>query len=161
MASAAVDANLTSSATLASDLIPLFIKERTLMLSERQLVLFQFGDREMLPEGQGKTVQFTRYERLVLPNTPLTEGQTPNPQQLTTAVVQAIVDQWGAVVALTDVGMLTVRHPVLRIAQDRISMQHSELVDREIEDVIAGGTNVTFANGRGRRWSRATCRTPT
>ena len=151
MASPDVAASLTSSAVLAADIIPLFIKERTLMLSERQLVLYQFGDKEMLPEGMGKTMQFTRYERLTLPLVPITEGQTPTPQQLTTATVQAIVDQWAAVVALTDVGILTVRHPVLRIAQDRISMQHSELIDREIQETLLGGTNVSFANGRTSR----------
>ena len=58
MASPDVAASLTSSATLAADLVPLFIRERTLMLSERQLILHQFGDKEMLPEGQGKTLQF-------------------------------------------------------------------------------------------------------
>src|SRR6266849_3452639 len=108
MASPDVASSLTSSAVLAADLIPLFIKERTLMLSERQLVFYQFGDKEMLPEGQGKTVQFTRYERLSLPTVPITEGLTPSAQQLTTAVVQAVVDQWAAIVALTDVGLLTV-----------------------------------------------------
>src|SRR5438552_12810305 len=130
---------LTSSATLAADLIPLFIKEKLLLLFERQLVLFQFGDKENLPEGSGKTVQFTRYNRLPLPTVPTTEGVTPSAIPLNTAIVQAIVDQWSSVVALTDVGILTVKHPVLRIAQDRISMQHSETVDREIENVLQGG----------------------
>src|SRR5207249_216769 len=151
MASPDVAASLPSAATLAADLVPLFIRERTLMLSERKLIFHQFGDREMLPEGQGKTIQFTRYERLVLPTLPLTEGNTPSPQQLTTAIVQAVPDQWGGVVALTDVGQLTVRHPVLRIAQDRIATQHTETVDREIQLGLMGGTNVIFANGRPSR----------
>jgi len=80
MASPDVAASLTSSATLAADLVPLFIRERTLMLSERQLILHHSATRRMLPEGQGKTLQFTRYERLSLPTLPLTEGQTPSPQ---------------------------------------------------------------------------------
>src|SRR5947207_10397805 len=151
MASPDVAASLTSSATLAADLVPLFIRERTLMLSERKLIFHQFGDRARRPQGHGQTIQFTRYERLSLPTLPLTEGNTPSPQQLTTAIVQAVPDQWGGVVALTDVGTLTVRHPLLRIAQDRIATQHTETVDREIQLVLMGGTNVIFANGRTSR----------
>ena len=142
---------LSSSPVLAADLVPLLIKERTLMLSKRQLVLYQFGDKENLPQGQGKTMQFTRYERLTLPTTPLTEGMTPSAIPLTTSIVQAIIEQWGAVVALTDVAELTVAHPVLRVAQERIAIQHSELIDREIQVVLEGGTNVSFANNRATR----------
>ena len=151
MAGTTSDSILTSSATLAADLVPLFIKERTLMISERQYIFYQFGDKEALPEGQGKTIQFTRYERLALPTVPLTEGVTPTAVPLTTAVVQAIVDQWGSVVTLSDVGILTVRHPVLREANSRIATQHTETVDREVQNVLAGGTNVTFANARTAR----------
>lgn len=142
---------LTTSNTLAGDLVPVYIKDRLLMLSERQLVMYQFGDKEDLPEGNGKTIQFTRYERLALPRTPATEGISPSAVPLTTAIVQAIVDQWIGTVKLSDIGIMTVKHPVLRIATDRSGTQHSETIDREIQTVLNGGTNVTFANGRTAR----------
>ena len=143
----------TTTSTLAADLVPLLIKERMLMISERNMTFYQLAQKETLPPGMGKTVQFTRYERLPLPLFPASEGNTPNSIPLTTAVVQAIVDQWISVVTLTDMGILTVRHPVLRVAQDRLGTQHSELIDRELEDTLAGGTNVAFAGGRTSRSS--------
>jgi len=114
-------------------------------------VFFEIGDRETLPEGQGKTIQFTRYERLALPGAPLLESQTPDATPLTTSVVQAVVDQWGAVISLSDIAQLTVRHPVLRVAQERLGTQHAETIDREIQKTLMGGSNVTFANNKGTR----------
>lgn len=144
---------MDTTATLAADLVPKLIKEKLLMIAERDLVFYELADKESLPEGQGKTIQFTRYERLPLPVSPAIEGQTPGDTQLTTSTVQAVVDQWIAVVTLTDVAVLTVRHPVLRVAQSRMGTQHSETVDREIQIVLMGGSNVTFA---GVATSRAT-----
>src|SRR5215469_3135317 len=137
---------MDTTATLTADLVPLVIKEKMLSLAEKDLVFFEIADKENLPEGQGKTIQFTRYERLTLPSAPAQEGVTPVEQPLSTSVVQAVVDQWVAVVVLTDVAVLTVRHPVLKVAQDRLGHQHDETVDREIQKVLMGSSNVFFPN---------------
>src|SRR5215471_473456 len=137
---------MDTTATLAADLVPLVIKEKMLALAEKDLIFFEIADKENLPEGQGKTIQFTRYERLTLPSAPAQEGVTPVEQPHSTSVVQAVVDQWVAVVVLTDVAVLTVRHPVLKIAQDRLGHQHDETVDREIQKVLMGSSNVFFPN---------------
>jgi N4-gp56 family major capsid protein len=141
----------TSSAALTADTIPLLIKEKLLSIAEKQTVMFELADKETLPEGNGKTVQFTRYERLNLPTTTITEGTPPAAQALTTSVVQAVVDQWGATVAITDVAQLTVKHPVLRVAQDRLGTQHAETIDREIMRTLLGGSNVSFPAPRTSR----------
>ncbi len=135
---------METTATLVADLVPKLIKEKLLSIAEKQTVFYELGDKETLPEGEGKTIQFNRYERLPLPNAPLSEGVTPTETPLTLSSVQAVVDQWGATVNLTDVAVLTVRHPVLRVAQDRLGTQHAELVDREIQIVLMGSNNVTF-----------------
>src|SRR5689334_14490309 len=109
---------MDTSQSLAADLVPVVIKERMLALSDLQLVFYELGEKISLPEGNGKTVQFTRYERLPLPTQPATEGVTPTETPLTTSVVQAVVDQWIGIAVLTDVAVLTIRHPVLRVAQD-------------------------------------------
>jgi N4-gp56 family major capsid protein len=141
----------TSSAALTADTVPLLIKEKLLSIAEKQTVFYELADKENLPENNGKTVQFTRYERLNLPTTTITEGTPPASQALTTSVVQAIVDQWGATVAITDVAQLTVKHPVLRVAQDRLGTQHSETIDREIMRTLLGGSNVSYPSPRTSR----------
>lgn len=144
-------ANEATTSTLAADLVPVLIKEKLLSIAEKQTVFYELGDKETLPENSGKTVQFTRYERLPLPNAPLAEGVPPTNTPLTTSVVQAVVDQWGATVGLTDVADLTVRHPVLKVAQQRLGTQHNELVDREVQRTLMGGSNVSFSNNRASR----------
>lgn len=141
----------TSSTALTADIIPLIIKEKMLSIAEKQTVFYELADKETLAENSGKTVQFTRYERLNLPTTTITEGTPPAAQALTTSVVQAVVDQWGATVAITDVAQLTVKHPVLRVAQDRLGTQHAETLDREIMRTLLGGTNVAFPSPRTTR----------
>lgn len=151
----AVETNMSTTQSLAADIIPLLIKEKMLSISDKQTVFFEIGDRETLPEGNGKTVQFTRYERLTLPSVPLSESDTPTATPLTTSIVQAVVDQWGAVVALSDVAQMTVRHPALRVAQQRLGTQHAETIDREIQKVLMGGSNATFANNKTTRLALA------
>lgn len=135
---------MDTSATLAADLVPKLIKEKLLMIAEKDTVFFQLGDKGQLPEGQGKTVQYTRYNRLRLPRSPAVEGQTPNDSNLSTSTVQAVVDQWIQTSTLTDVAILTVRHPVLQKTQSLQGTAHAELVDRECQIVLMGGNNVVF-----------------
>lgn len=141
----------TTSLSLSADLVPLYIKEKLLSLAEKQTVFMDIADKEDLPEGNGKTVQFTRYERLALPNSPITESDTPSSVALTTSLVQAVMDQWGAIVNISDVAELTVKHPVMRVAMQRLGTQSGETIDREIQKVLMGSSNINFPNARTSR----------
>lgn len=135
----------TTSATLAADAVPVYIAGKLLDLAQKQVVFEDLAEEIPFPEGNGKTIQGTRYERIPLPTAPLAEGVTPNSTPLTTAIIQAVLDQWGVVVTLTDVAQLTIRHPTLVIAVDRLGTNWGELRDREAQRPLMGGTNVTFA----------------
>jgi N4-gp56 family major capsid protein len=141
----------TTSLSLAADLVPVYIKEKLLMIAEKNTIFMDIGDKEDLPENNGKTVQFTRYERLPLPTTPLTESDSPASTALTTSIVQAVMDQWGQVVNISDVAELTVRHPVMRTALQRLGTAGAELMDREVQKVLMGSSNVYFPNARTSR----------
>lgn len=157
MASASVDNNMQTSTALANDLVPVYLKEKLLQIAEKSTIFYDIGDKENLPEGNGKTIQFTRYERIPLAQSPVAaEGETPASTPLTASIVQAVVDQWAQLVTITDVAEMTVKHPVLRVAQQRLGMAHAELVDREIQKTLMGASNVTFANGRTARSSLTT-----
>jgi len=151
MANPDVTNNMHTSSVLVSDMVASYLREKLLSLAEKNTIFYELGDKEPLPEGNSKTIQFTRYERLSLPTSPLIEGETPSSMYLTTSVIQAVVEQWGAVVTLTDVAEMTINHPAMRIAQQRLSTQHDETVDREIQRTLAGTSNATFANGRASR----------
>ena len=92
LVSLAGGAGETDFATLQNDAVT-FIAEKTLMVAHKAVRLYQLADKAQLPEGNSKTFQFTRYERLPLPNTPLSDGVTPGNTQMTISTVTAIAEQ--------------------------------------------------------------------
>lgn len=145
------EVNATSSATLAADLMPLWLRDELLDIGKKTTVFADLAQDIPMPEGEGKTIQANRFERIPLPMAPAVEGTTPTATPLTLSTVQAILDQWIVIVSLTDVGLMTSKHPVLQVARDRLGTNAGELWDREIQRVLMGGANVVFPNGRTAR----------
>lgn len=145
--------NLHTSPTLSPDIPALWLKDELLERSERNLVFWDLCTKTTVPRGEGKTVQFTRYERLALPTRPAEEGVTPTMSQISLSTVQAVLDQWIAGVSMSDVIQLTIRHPLVQQARDLLSDQHDETVDREVQVVTMGSSAVYFAGNKSSRAS--------
>lgn len=127
-----------------------YIAEKTLMIAEKNVVLKQFGMGASLPQGNGRTFQFTRYNRLALPVTALSDGVTPGNTSMTISTVVAQMDQWGAVITITDQASLSIKHGPLPKAIELMGFQASETVDREIYNVLMAGTTIKFKSGSTR-----------
>ncbi len=56
----------------------------------------------------------------------------------------AVAEQWGAVVTMTDVTQLTIRHKPLQKAIQLLGIQSAETVEREIYNVLVAGTSIYF-----------------
>lgn len=147
----AQEAGLITSQTIAADTAQLYIRDQLLERGQEQLLFARFGKPIELPQGNGKVIQCTRYERMVLPTVPLTEGVTPSNTSLVVSTVQGIVDQWGAVSAISDVAELTANHPQLAQCTELQGDQRAEVLDREVQKVLLGGSNVSFANNKASR----------
>lgn len=93
-----------------------YIQKKTLELTQLQLVLSQFGEKTPLPNGMGTTYNAFRYERVPLPFTTLSEGVAPAGQTMTITQVTGAVAQWGDLIRVTDVAVLTIYHPVFKKA---------------------------------------------
>lgn len=145
------EANMQTTGTLAADIVGVWLRDELLDRAERNLVFWDCADKTQLPKGNGNVVQFTRYEYLTLPEAPLEEGVTPLLTPMTISTVQAIVDQWGAVVGITDRAEMTVKHPTMQIARDLLGDQHDQTVDREGQVVLMGMTSVAFAGNKASR----------
>jgi N4-gp56 family major capsid protein len=120
------------------------------MIAEKLTVFQDMGETPTMPEGEGKTYSAQRYERLPLPGTPLTEGVTPDSTQLIVNKVTAVLEQWGMVTTLSDVALMTTKHPALQAAKDRLGNASAELQDREIQRVLQGQGVVILPNGKTR-----------
>ncbi|MCI0563349.1 MAG: N4-gp56 family major capsid protein, partial [Nitrososphaera sp.] len=127
---------------LAEDLLPLTISE---------LVAYDFCEKLMLPKGRGTTYTMSRYARLPLSYAPTAEGVPPvaNPLQVSQATVQ--LQQWTALVTITDVSQTTIQHDVFQIAKDRLQIAAAELMERNTFQAMFGFTQVNYVNSRGSR----------
>lgn len=135
----------TYSGNFSSD-AALYIAKKTLSIALKRLVFYQLCDKVPFPKNSGRTFQYTRYERLALPQTKLSEGVTPGDTQMIISEVQAVLDQWGAVIPISDVAIDSVKHPVLQMAILRGGTQAQETLDREMTKVALSGANVFYPN---------------
>jgi N4-gp56 family major capsid protein len=145
------DPGLSTSTTLVNDLAPLWLQDELLAIAEKLTVFQDIGDTPNMPEGEGKTYSAQRYERLPLPGSPITEGITPDSTALIVNKVTAVLEQWGMVCSLSDVALMTTKHPALQAAKDRLGNASAELQDREIQKVLMAGGVVMFPNNRTSR----------
>src|SRR5262252_8184292 len=145
------DPGLSTSTTLVNDLAPLWLQDELLAVAEKLTVFQDIGDTPNMPEGEGKTYSAQRYERLPLPGSPITEGVTPDSTALVVNKVTAVLEQWGMVTTLSDVALMTTKHPALQAAKDRLGNASAALQDREIQRVLMAGGVVMFPNNRASR----------
>lgn len=135
----------TLSSNFSGD-IALYIAAKTLMIAQKRMAFYQLCDKAPLPKNSGRTFQYTRYERLVLPQVKLSEGVTPSDTQMSISEVQAVMDQWGAVIPISDVAIDSVKHPVLQKAINLAGHQAQETVDREVTKVALSGAQIYYPN---------------
>lgn len=140
----------TTSTVLAADFVT-YIQDKTLTVAYKATKFAQFGVKGKLPNKSSKTFQYTRYERLPLPQSAIVEGVTPASTTMSITTVTATVDQWGQVVVITDIAELVVKHPVVQKAMTLLGLAAAELRDREIQKVLQAGTNIQIANGKAGR----------
>src|SRR5215813_4922856 len=147
----ATELNLATSASMSPDVLAVYMMDELLDRAEKDTVFWDLTEKSTLPKGSGKTVQFTRYERLPLPEAPLEESVTPAAVPITLSTVDAVLDQWGAIVSMSDVVVLVIKHPLVQQARELLTLQHNELVDREVQVVAMGSSAIYFAGGRTSR----------
>lgn len=142
---------VVNSASAFSADVEAVIADETLPLARRQLVAYQFGDPLTIPDGRGTTYTATRYNRLPLPFTSLSEGVAPNGETMSITQVSATALQWGDMVVLTDVAELTIKHPLFKKATELLGLQVSETLERNTMNNLMAGTQVNYVNTRGSR----------
>lgn len=134
--------------SLSSDAPNVMITKRMYELAERNLAVGQFAQDYTLDNYMSKTMRIVRYNRFNLPTSQLVEGVAPDSVALSFTNLDVVTEQWGIVSQLTDVGMLTITHPILQIAIERCSLAIAELVEREIANtLLTTGTSVIYGNG--------------
>lgn len=128
-----------------------FIQKKVQPLVQRQLVAYQFGDALRLPKNRGTTYTASRYDRVPLPFATLSEGVPPVGQAMSLAQVSATAQQWGDIITVTDVGDMTIEHPLFALAIDKTAMQQAETVERNTFNALLSGTQINYVGSVGSR----------
>ena len=112
--------------------------------AEPKLIHDQFAQKMPIPKGNGKTVQFRKYDPLPKLTTTLVEGVTPTGQSLNMSTVEATVHQYGGYIELSDLLLLTAIDNNLLMATKLLGAQAGRTLDAITREVLCGGTNVQY-----------------
>lgn len=120
--------------------------------AKTKLVHAQYGQKRNIPLNSGKTVEFRRWT-LFDPATvvALTEGVTPDGQDLKQTNVTATINQYGAYVEVSDMLKTTSYDDVMEGSTDMLGEQVGTAIDWITRDAMCAGTNVQYANGQASR----------
>ena len=146
--------NKTTSATTGNDLsgeMKTFYSDYLIDMAEPLLVHDQFGQKHPIPKNGGKTIEFRKYDPLPKATTALTEGVTPEGQKLNMGVITATVAQYGGFIELSDMLLLSAIDNNLVQATKLLGSQAGRTLDTITREVLNGGTNVQYANGKSGR----------
>lgn len=139
--------NVTTQTELSGEM-KTYYSDYLIDLAEPELVHDQFAQKHPIPKNGGKTIEFRKYDSLPKMLTPLTEGVTPDGQKLSMSVITAKVEQYGGYVTLSDILLLTAIDNNLVEATKLLASQAGRTLDTITREVLAGGTNVQYAEGQ-------------
>ena len=144
----------TGTYTAAQDLTPemkTFYDKVLIRLAEPSLIHDQFGQKRPIPAGNGKTIEFRKFNALPKITTELVEGITPDGQNYGVTAITAVVKQYGAYITTTDMLNLTAFDNNMAEIMKLLASQAGRTSDTLTRDVLAQGTNVMFAGGKSSR----------
>ena len=113
--------------------------------AEPKMIHDQFAQKMPIPAGNGKVVQFRKYDPLPKLTDTLMEGVTPTGQSLNMSTVEATVHQYGGYIELSDLLLLTAIDNNLLMATKLLGAQAGRTLDTITREVLCGGTNVQYA----------------
>lgn len=148
--------NKTTSNDTGNDLsaeMKTYYSDYLIDMAEPELVHDQFGQKHPIPKNGGKTIEFRKYDSLPKALTPISEGVTPTGNKLNVSTITATVSQYGDYIEMTDLLILTAIDNNLVEATKLLGSQAGRTLDTVTREVLNGGTNVLYADGKTRRGS--------
>lgn len=124
-----------------------FYDRSLIRLAKPNLIHGQFGQKRNIPKNGGTNIEFRKFSPLGKATVPLTEGVTPDGQNLDVSTVQASVHQYGGYVTISDNLDITGVDPVVTETLALISDQAALTIDTVERDALMEGTNVQFGDG--------------
>lgn len=138
--------NTTASSGMAPEIKTFY--DRTLL--ERMLPnlpFLKYGQKRPIPKGNGKTIEFRKFNSLEPATTPLTEGVPPTAKDLSVTAITATVKQYGDYVEVTDVLETTSYDPIITETVELEGEQAGETLNIVVRDELLDTTSVFNVGG--------------
>ena len=116
--------------------------------AEPALVYDRFAQKVNIPAGNGKSIQFRKYNPLPTLTEEIKEGVTPTGQKIDMSTVNATVSQYGGYIELSDLLLMTAIDNNLVMATKLLGAQAGRTLDAITREVVCGGTNVQYGEGQ-------------
>lgn len=137
-----------TTSTLLSDEMKTYYSDYLIDNAEPNLVHDQFAQKQNIPKNGGKTIEFRKYDPLPTLTSEIEEGVTPKGQSLKVTTVNSEVKQYGGYVELSDLLVLTAIDNNLLMSTKLLGAQAGRTLDTITREVLAGGTNVQYGEGK-------------
>lgn len=111
------------------------------------LTFLKYGQKRPMPKNEGDAINFRRFNSLDVPAASLTEGVTPDGDNLSITAVTATVAQEGNWVRLSDKISMVGIDPVLTESAALMGENAAKTLETRCADVIFKGTSQQFAGG--------------
>lgn len=105
----------------------------------------QFGKKQAIPKGNGKTIKWRKWSNFDKATTPLTEGVTPDGKKMNVTEINQTCDQYGDYVTITDVIDLTAIDNVVLEATDKHGENAGLTLDTVCRNELHKNTNIIYA----------------
>lgn len=110
----------------------------------------QFGMKQPLPKNGGRTVEWRKFSTYAPATTALTEGTTPAGNTVTMTAITETISQYGDYTTISDRLELEAVDPVIAAVTEEHGAQAGDTLDILTRNVVVGGSNVFYANGKTR-----------
>jgi len=120
-------------------------QKRMLPIAKKLLTFQRFCQKEVKPQKNGLEVRWRRYNKFALNTNPISEGVTPDFDQVSHETLRGTLKQYGGWVPITDVLQAVAQDPVLQQITEKQAIQAAEVLDTLTFDIAKAGTY--FATG--------------
>lgn len=115
--------------------------------AKEELYFNQFGKVQRLPEGNGKSVEWRKFDTFGKALKPLTEGVTPDGNTLNMTSKSAKIEQYGDYTTVSDLLDLVAVDDVILACTEEHGTQAGATLDTLTRNELCKGTNVSFPVG--------------
>ncbi len=126
-----------------------FYDKKLLSVAQKNLVFYNYGEKRPIPARGGKSIQFRRFEKIIVTagSYTLTEGTPPTETQATVSSVSCTISQYGQFSKLSDILETQAYDPVIDQFVEKYGIAMAEGVDTVIRDVVDNTTtNIQYAD---------------